>query len=576
MIIHKYSEYEEPEEPPFSMDDVIRSITEMMMRYHIDFNEALRLLIERGLPINEFLRDEEMDHVLDEFIERVESMKNDLHDKYDLEELTRDSRKNLSGQASRMVGKLGDDIELNDILQGATKNRTASSFYRLKWSVQENKDLRSDPELNNVIDRMIRKAEFLEMLELFYERYGERFHGVSIPDKERAAKLIREYEALESLQNELVDARERGDLFGVDEEKLKAAFGEEGYERFSEARENLMSALKEAMEATGKVEEEDGIFKLTPAAARKVGERTLRQIFAELKIDGVGGHIVGRPGEGAIEKVSTRPYEFGDSLAHLDVASSMINSLARSGSTLPIEMKVEDMEIHDTLGVARTSVVVMIDMSGSMSRFGRFYNAKRVSLALDALTRANYPEDAIHFIGFATFARRIVVGDIINLAPEPITFMGGGVNLKVDFRSVRDHDKDLAHVPRYFTNLQKGLELSRRILTGEHGTNKEIILITDGAPTAYYEGQYLYLTYPPQEKTFSVTLREVRACTDEGIIINTFMLGSDFDTGFFGEDVFMEKMLKTNRGRLFHPQPDSLTQYVLHDYVSNKRRLIDI
>ena len=148
--------------------------------------------------------------------------------------------------------------------------------------------------------------------------------------------------------------------------------------------------------------------------------------------------------------------------------------------------------------------------------------------------------------------------------------------MRVDFNRVRDPERDLRHVPRYFTNLQKGLELARRILSAEAGRNKEIILITDGAPTAYYEGQYLNLTYPPEEKTFNATLREARACSEAGVVINTFMLGSDYDTGYYGEAGFMDRMLRINKGRLFHPQPESLTQYVLIDYVANKRKLIEI
>ncbi len=147
--------------------------------------------------------------------------------------------------------------------------------------------------------------------------------------------------------------------------------------------------------------------------------------------------------------------------------------------------------------------------------------------------------------------------------------------MNIDMSKVEDPARDLAHVPRYFTNIQKGLEMARLRLMAEPGLNKEIILITDGAPTAYFEGQSLVLHYPPGEKGYAATLREVRACKDEAITLNAFLLGSDFDTGFYGEDDFIDRMMKIGKGRLFHPQPDSLTEYVLVDYINNKRKIVE-
>ncbi|VAX21074.1 hypothetical protein MNBD_NITROSPINAE02-492 [hydrothermal vent metagenome] len=576
MIIHRYSQWEEPEKPPFTLEEVIRAASDIMLRYHVDFNEALRHMISQGLSINQFLRDEQMDNILDSYIDRVKRMKDDLHDTYNLEDDLRARRRSLASLTSEARGQLDNNDDIDKAMRQAARNRSLADFYVVKWRIRNDDRLKDNRKLAEYLERAAILAEFLERGEAFDNKYGKRFHGEKPPgDGEVSKALFGKYLAMEELEAQLVEARERGNLFGVDDEKLRAVMGEEEYQKFTRAREEMMERLKEAFEETGQVEEEDGIFKLTPAAARKVGERALRIVFSEIKMDGFGAHVAQKEGDGIVEKQSSRPYEYGDSITHLDLPASMINSLIREGTGFPIKLKTEDMEVHPTHGAAKTSVVVMIDMSGSMSRFGRFYNAKKVALALDAITRAHYPEDSLNFVGFATFARRIVVGEILGLAPEPITFMGGGVNMRVDLTRIEDNKKELPHVPRYFTNMQKGLAISRRILTSEPGTNKEIILITDGAPTAYHEGQYLHLNYPPQESGYKATLREVRALTDDKITINTFLLGSDWDTGYFGEAEFIQRMLNINRGRLFHPAPDSLTQYVLTDYVANKKKLID-
>jgi len=131
-------------------------------------------------------------------------------------------------------------------------------------------------------------------------------------------------------------------------------------------------------------------------------------------------------------------------------------------------------------------------------------------------------------------------------------------------------------IPEHFTNLQKGLELARVLLANSDTKNKSILLITDGAPTAFYEDSFLYLTYPPNERTYQRTLREVKMVTDENITINTFMMGNEVDMGYFGEAEFLEQMHQLNKGRLIYPAPDKLTQYVLKDYLDHRNKIIQI
>ncbi|MDH5510098.1 MAG: hypothetical protein OEZ32_07040, partial [Nitrospinota bacterium] len=428
-------------------------------------------------------------------------------------------------------------------------------------------------------------VEELDEAEEFYKKDGRRFTGAETLDWQKAKEVRGKYIALDNLQKELEDAREKGNLFGVNEDRLKDALGEKAYKEFVQAREDLMKKLAEHLEEMGQaeLEEESGLFKLTPAAARKVGETTLSEIYSNLKNDGAGGHYTSEPGEGSLEQARTRPFEYGDSIAHMDVPASLINALVRGGSSFPIRLRPEDMEIHHTRGVARNVTCVLVDMSGSMGRFGRFYNAKKMALALDSLIRSQYPEDSISFVGFATYARRIPVSSILELSPEPITFWGGGVSMKVDGPTAQAAAQAEAsgaagkgaHIPRYFTNIQKGMELARMSLTARQGVNKQIILITDGAPTAWYEGQNLLLSYPPVERGYAATLREARACSQAGISVSVFMLGNEYDTGYYGEERFLDRFMESTMGRIFFPNPDSLTEYVLVDYMTQRRRIVE-
>ena len=511
------------------------------------------------------------------FIEEVERQKEEIHSSLDIKGVIKREDKKLEGEEKILNDILKGEPETTGVVREAVRNRSESAFYRLR---QAAKNLPPSKDRESFLSSSEKGAEltaFLVRAETFFDQYGKRFFGKETPPIDETQKIIRRYEKLEELAGELTDAKDRGDIFGVNDEKLKEALGEERYSQFEKARDEILDKLAEHLQESGQaVREDDGVFKLTPASARRVGERTLAQLFAQLSFDGSGGHRVNASDEGSVAIEKTRPYEFGDAVTHLDVASTMVNAMKREGVGLPIKLSMDDFVIHETAGAARTAIALMIDMSGSMSRFGRFYNAKKMALAFDALLRSQYPEDAIFFVGFATFARKVGLGEILTLGPEQITMTGGGVNMKVDWTKVKNPEKELGHVPRYFTNMQKGLELSRRLLTSQPGENKEIIMITDGAPTAYEEGRKLCLCYPPTEAAYSATLSEVSACTEAGVTINTFLLGSDFDTGYFGEGDFIKRLVKINRGRLFQPEPDSLTRYVLTDYVANKKKMFEI
>jgi len=190
--------------------------------------------------------------------------------------------------------------------------------------------------------------------------------------------------------------------------------------------------------------------------------------------------------------------------------------------------------------VTRSATVLMLDLSLSMPMRGNFQAAKKVAIALDNLIRSQYPKDSLYIVGFSSYARQI--------KKESLSYM-----------SWDEFDP--------YTNMQHGFYLARKLLSKELCSNKQVILISDGEPTAHFEGEEVYFQYPPSLRTLQLTLREVRKCTQKGIVINTFMLESG---RFLG--AFVTQMARLNKGRVFFTSADSLGEYLLVDYIGNKRK----
>ena len=207
------------------------------------------------------------------------------------------------------------------------------------------------------------------------------------------------------------------------------------------------------------------------------------------------------------------------------------------GRVLP-RLAPEDFEVFRTEATTRSSTVLMLDMSRSMPLRGYFYAAKKVALALDSLIRTQFPRDTLHIVGFSEMARVIPPAALPQLTFQEYV---------------------------YGTNMQHGLMLARHLLSRHPGQNKQIIIVSDGEPTAHMEGGRPVFFYPPLPETFHKTLLEVQRCTKDGIVINTFMLESNYHLV-----QFVKQMTRLNRGRAFFISPDRLGDYILVDYVSQR------
>ena len=376
-------------------------------------------------------------------------------------------------------------------------------------------------------------SEFLPLDEMA-QRYP--FQGDQEVSLQEAMRLMEEMQQLDELEREIRGVRALEDLENVDPQRVEQLLGPEAAEDLQRLQE-----MTKRLEEAGYLQREGDELSLTARAIRKIADQALRDVFAVLKRDRIGGHAIQRRGAGGDQTDDTKAYEFGDPFL-LDLKETVMNAVERTGPGTPVRLDPSDFEVYRTELRTQAATVVMLDMSRSMLNNGYFLPAKKVALALSALIRGQFPRDALYIVGFSLYARKFT-------AEQLPTLSWSEWNIG--------------------TNMHAGFALSRQLLARHKGGNKQILMVTDGEPTAHLEGGVADFNYPPTERTFQETLKEVQRCTREHITINTFML--EQNSWLMG---FVEKMAKINRGRAFFSAPDKLGEYVVVDFVRSRRHLI--
>jgi len=283
----------------------------------------------------------------------------------------------------------------------------------------------------------------------------------------------------------------------------------------------------------------EGGFHLTTGGERKLRKSAFEELFSELAKSGPGYHPVRAPGEGIERLPETRPWSFGDELHHLDASRSLHNALKRTQGDL--ELSEEDLEVHETEHLTSCATIVAIDISHSMILYGedRITPAKTVALALTELITTRYPKDHLGVILFGDRAERLSLSDLPYVQAGP-----------------------------FHTNTREALQLARALLARQKQPNKQIFLITDGKPSAITEGGRIYKNpFGLDMKIVNRTLEEADQCRRQRIVITTFMLATDPTL-----TQFVEKLTQINRGRAFFASPYNLGEFVLADYIKNRRR----
>jgi Ca-activated chloride channel family protein len=322
--------------------------------------------------------------------------------------------------------------------------------------------------------------------------------------------------------------------------------------------------LLEKIQKEGLLEkDEEGKWRVSPKGIRRVQESALTNLFQTFQRDAVGKHETPQKGEGSVRHEDSKPYVYGDSLSNLNLHETLKNALTRQGGGTPIRLKHDDYVVYETEYQTRCATVVLVDMSGSMSRYGKYATTKKVALALQAMVRAQYPQDTLQLVGFYTYANKMTERQLLDSAPKPVSLFDSRVHIRFDL------DSPPKRVPQHFTNIDAGLKLARSILTRSGAGNKQIIVITDGEPTAHIEGREVVLIYPPAEKTARYTLNEVRRCASSGIRISSFALIEDYF--YLGLVNFVEEMARVSHGVAAYCGADDLGKYVFDSFIGGRR-----
>ena len=362
-----------------------------------------------------------------------------------------------------------------------------------------------------------------------------RFRGEQPMGMEQGFQAAQELSQLSELERMMREAGNPSQLSEFDLDKVRELLGEDAAQSL-----DRLAQLTKQLEEAGLVHRKEGKLELSPRGLRAIGNNALRELFRKLDKDKFGQHRVSHDGSGHERSYDSKPYEFGDPF-RLDLHKTIRNAVSRQGSGTPVRLTPEDFEIERVEHTTRASTILMLDLSYSMVQDGRFVPAKKVAMAMHALIQSQFPRDYLQVVGFSHTAYTIKPDELPTIS--------------------WDYE--------YGTNMHHGFTIARQLLARQTGS-KQIIMITDGEPTAHITRDgYPLFNYPPMPETIDATLREVQRCTKEGITINSFVLDANNSLRRF-----IEHLSQINKGRAFFTSADSLGDYLLVDFLENRRKTV--
>src|SRR5579859_2733512 len=417
-------------------------------------------------------------------------------------------------------------------MQGIMDNLSPEQRQELQDLMEQ---LMGDDRIRVDMMELAQNLEAMAPMESMRTRFN--FRGDESLPLNEAMRMMSRLQQMEGLEDQFNEARRMDNLEAIDSEKVKELLGDEEYQSVEQLKE-LMKMLEEA----GYIQKKGNRWELTARGIRKIGQKALQDIFNKLKRDGFGRHVSPFRGVGGERTDESKPYQFGDPFL-LDLERTLMNALHRRGTGTPVGLAKEDFEVYRTEFTTQSSTVLMIDMSLSMIYNGCQPAAKKVAVALESLIRSQFPRDNLYIVGFSRIAHEYKPNELIEMGAA-------------------DHEQG--------TNMAHGLMLSRQLLARHRGVNKQIIMITDGGPTVWYEEQFggWQFSYP-SPLAEQQTLLEAQRCTRDGITINTFMLYDDIYM-----TAFVNQLSQVNHGRTFYADKDNLGEYLLVDYLNSKRKIV--
>ncbi len=426
---------------------------------------------------------------------------------------------------------------LDELLEQMRRQMAASQSLMNSLTPDQQQQLQSlmsdrlgDPQLESALRKLAQEMDFLDP-----QGSRFRFDGKEQIDLEAAMELMDEMHQIDDLIAQVQAAERGGDPDHIDSDLVQSLLGDEAVESIDDLKK-LLDTLEEAgyVRPTG-----DDKWELTPRGSRMIGQRALGEIYARLRGQSLGNHAIPEEGRFGERLEQTKAHEFGDPF-HLHMPRTIRNAIDRDGPRTPVRLRHQDFEIYRSEQVTSTATAMLVDLSWSMALRGSFQSAKKVALALHNLITSQYPRDSFYIIGFAAYAREL-----------------------------KAHDLPFLQWDEYLlgTNMQHALLLAERLLAKHDASTKQVIMISDGEPTAHLEKGQAQFAYPPTAATIRETYKAVKRCTQKGIAINTFML----DANQYLKE-FMDDIARINGGRVFYTSPEKLGEYILVDYVQHKRK----
>jgi uncharacterized protein with von Willebrand factor type A (vWA) domain len=429
-----------------------------------------------------------------------------------------------------------DPKTLDELLENMARRMAAMSSRLASMSPEQRAELQAlaeqvmgDMDLAFEVDRL-----GSNLASLFPQMgWGEPMMG----EGEGTQPLSATVDAMERLHDfEDLDRAMQGDYAGasledVDEESLRRTLGEDAVTDLRRLKE-----IERALERAGLVQRREGRLEVTPRGARKMGERALVRVFERLKRDREGTHEARDPGGLAEPTGATRPWQFGDA-GQIAVQRTVFNAVVRGGAGDQVKLRPDDFELVEAEQRTETATALLLDLSFSMPLRGHFVHAKKMALALHALIEGRYPHDRLYLVGFSDYAREMQPNDLTAAGWERV----------------------------YGTNMHHAFNLAGRLLAQHPRAARQVIMVTDGEPTAHLEGERAFFSWPPVPKTIDLTLAEAMRLAKAGVTLNIFMLEESA-----GLIRFMERLARLTAGRVFLMDDRELGDFVVRDYVARR------
>ena len=605
MRIHRYTQWDGTQQVLFpTSEDLLKHLSDSFLEEE-GVRKALRDLMRRGLISEDGLRSVKG---MREFLREAEEKKREMLKRYspDSFKLSPEQAQTLSKKLNSLAEKLEAYHEkmrnfmerlsgryANDMGEMARRMQQAQQRYqelrdRLKdqisrRSMRRPQDLAGQgyPGLMEMLDRMNRLLEdenFLKnlpkMLDTTVEDLDnllENLDSLSQEQLNQLSEALSQMERLEELLNQYPfhgsqrmgmgetgqilsqlrrleqflrwGQRGMGDLSDLDLEEIRDLLGEEAYEHL-----NYLRGVKQMLEEEGYLVQTKQGLRLSPKGMRKIGDKALREIFQMLNRNRWGAHTTSLRGQQGDRLEETKKYEYGDPL-NVNVRETLMNAMGEGSRGVPLKIGPKNFSVHRQEFSTDSETVLLIDVSYSMLMNDSLHAGKKVALALHRLIDTKFPQAVLHLVAFRSNAKVIRAQDLPSIVA-------------------------ITYFMEHGTDIKEALRFSRRLLGSQRSSNRQIILITDGEPTTVTldHGGRLHSGWGSvllHEQIVQETLKEVRRCTQSGIKINTFMLGTDiYRRGF------IDQLSRLNTGRVFYTSPDQIGNYIVVDYIANKRKRI--